>query len=105
MTCPTSEATAPRTPRGRRIARWATLGLMTAALLTPASAVAYNEPGGFITSGNAEPAATASAPSSDDGGNTLPIVLSGSAMLIAVGSAGFAASTRERARRSPQPGV
>jgi hypothetical protein len=78
--------------------------LVTAALVTPASAAAYNEPGGFLPSGQSEStAAQTSVPSSGSDDNTLPIVLSGTAMLIAVGSAGYAA--RSRVRRSPQPSV
>jgi hypothetical protein len=106
MTCPTSEATGPRTPRGHRVARWAVLALMTAAFVTPASAAAYQIPGGFSSSTEPQQGVvfTPAATSHKNGdGNTLPIVLSGTAMLIAVGSAGYAASTRGRVRRSPSP--
>jgi hypothetical protein len=108
MTCTTSEATAPRRPRGPRVARWAVLALMTAAFVTPASAGAYQVPGGFSSSSEPQQGVIFHpAPTSDEhsDGNTLSIVLSGTAMLIAVSSAGYAASTRGQARRSPQPGV
>jgi hypothetical protein len=104
MTCSTQKGATTSNPRAPRLARWSALALVTAALVAPASAAAYNEAGGFLPSGQSEPtAAQTSVPSSGSDDNTLPIVLSGTAMLIAVGSAGFAA--RSRVRRSPQPSV
>jgi hypothetical protein len=104
MNCATTNATTTGSRRGPRIVRWTALMLLTAALLIPASASAYQQPGGFITSGQSEStAAPASNPSPDNEDNMLPIVLSGTAMLIALGSAGFAARTR--VRHSPRLGA
>ena len=103
MTCATTNATTTGSRRGPRIMRWTALMLLTAAFLIPASASAYHQPGGFTSGQSESTAAPASNPSPDNEDNMLPIVLSGTAMLIALGSAGFAARTR--VRHSPRLGA
>jgi hypothetical protein len=101
--------------RGPRIGRWVALALVAASFAIPASAAAYQDPGGFTLTSQSLPAnqfpiaaqqdLSANAPVSDRNGDTLAILLSSSALLVAVGSAGVAATTRARTRRSPQPGA